>query len=258
MALTSDDQPESDRAPAPFPQPAAPVPTSAARLVAVFEVLLCSGYPTQLAIGSALVALGFTPEGSDGSLDITYVAAVSLIDTVVVIVLILMFLSAHQERPRHVLLGEKPALPELRWGVLLTFAAYFVAVLVLGLIQQFAPRLHTVEENPLQNLMRTPRDAALFGVVAVFAGGVREELQRAFVLHRFERWLGGAATGVIVSSTLFGLGHVPQGLDAVIATGLLGAFWAVVYLARRSALAPMVSHAGFNLLQLAQFLVIGR
>jgi membrane protease YdiL (CAAX protease family) len=44
----------------------------------------------------------------------------------------------------------------------------------------------------------------------------------------------------------------------VIATGVLGALWGVVYLRRRSIVAPVVAHAGFDLLQLAQFLAIGR
>jgi membrane protease YdiL (CAAX protease family) len=52
------------------------------------------------------------------------------------------------------------------------------------------------------------------------------------------------------------LGHYLQGADAMIATGLLGAFWAVVYLRRGSVAAPIVSHSGFNLLQLLQLLVL--
>ena len=111
--------------------------------------------------------------------------------------------------------------------------------------------------NPLQDLIRTPRDAAVFAVVVVVAGGLREEIQRAFLLRRFERWVGGAGVGVVVTSVAFGAGHFVQGVDAAIATGLLGAFWAVVYVRRRSVVAPIVSHAGFNLLQLAQFLVSG-
>ena len=83
-------------------------------------------------------------------------------------------------------------------------------------------------------------------MVAIVAGGIREELQRAFLLQRFERHLGGATMGVVVLSTAFGLGHALQGWDAAIATGTLGAFWAIVYLRRRSSIAPIVSHAGFN------------
>jgi membrane protease YdiL (CAAX protease family) len=88
------------------------------------------------------------------------------------------------------------------------------------------------------------------------AGGVREEVQRGFILHRFDQFLGGAAAGVIVFSVFFGLGHLEQGFDAAIATGTLGAFWGVVYVRRRSIVAPMVSHAGFNLAQLAKYFVV--
>ena len=116
-----------------------------------------------------------------------------------------------------------------------------------NLIRTFAPGLHNVPENPLEALATGgAAGAALFGVVAIVAGGVREELQRAFLLHRFERHLGGATVGVVVLSTAFGLGHALQGWDAAIATGALGAFWAILYLRRRSSVAPMVSHAGFN------------
>src|SRR5207237_6689351 len=96
-----------------------------------------------------------------------------------------------------------------------------------------SPQLHTVERNPLQDLIQTPRDIALFTVVVVVAGGLREEVQRAFLLRRFERWLGGSRVGIVVVSVGFGAGHLLQGADAAIATGILGAFWAVVYLRRR-------------------------
>ena len=64
--------------------------------------------------------------------------------------------------------------------------------------------------------------------------------------------------GVVVASASFGIGHLLQGVDAAIATALLGAFWGIVYLRRRSVVAPMVSHSGFDLLQVAQFMATGR
>jgi membrane protease YdiL (CAAX protease family) len=129
---------------------------------------------------------------------------------------------------------------------------------VLLSIQRWAPSLRTVVNNPLQELLRSPRDAWMFAVVVVAAGGVREEIQRAFLLHRFSVWLGGPIVGVAVTSVAFGAGHLMQGIDATIATGLLGAFWGVIYLRRRSCVAPMVSHSGFDLVQIAQFLAVGR
>ena len=59
----------------------------------------------------------------------------------------------------------------------------------------------------------------------MIAGGVREEIQRGFILHRFRQYLGGGVIGVIVHSGLFGLGHVDQGWDAAITVGTLGAIW---------------------------------
>jgi membrane protease YdiL (CAAX protease family) len=47
-----------------------------------------------------------------------------------------------------------------------------------------------------------------------------------------------------------------QGRDAALATGLLGVFWGIVYLRRGSVVAPMISHSGFNLLELLQYLVL--
>ena len=125
-------------------------------------------------------------------------------------------------------------------------------------MQLVTPWLHTVPHNPLQDLVRTPKDAALFAVVLIVAGGIREEVQRAFLLRRFERWLGGPRVGLVVTSVAFGAGHFVQGADAVVATAALGAFWGSVYLRRRSVGAPVVSHAGFNVLQVAQHLAFGR
>jgi membrane protease YdiL (CAAX protease family) len=219
---------------------------------------MCSDYPTQLMLGVALRMAGLRPETSTGELSMAYVASLSLADSFALVALIVLFLRAHGEQPGHVLLGDRPFRAEVFAGIPVMLVSLVIAIVVLSTIQQLVPSLHTVAHNPLQDLLRTPRDTALFAVVVVVAGGVREEIQRAFLLHRFERWLGGRVVGVVAVSVAFGSGHLLQGADAAIATGLLGALWAVVYLRRRSAVAPMVAHSGFNLLQLAQFLVIGR
>jgi membrane protease YdiL (CAAX protease family) len=113
-------------------------------------------------------------------------------------------------------------------------------------IRLWAPSLHNVPENPLESLLGTRAGLLMFLVVVIVAGGVREELQRAFLLHRFRSDLGQPWMGVFVTSLAFGLGHTLQGLDAAVITGTLGALWGTMYLARGSAIAPMVSHSLFN------------
>jgi len=231
-------------------------PPLAGRVVAAIEVLLCSDFPTQFALDGTLAALGYQPY-VNGRLSVWYVVGLSLGDAVLLVALILVMLYAHGERPRNVLFGGRPIAPEVVAGVPMIFAALGIGLVVLLTIQRFIPGLHTVEQNPLQALLRSPRDAWLFALVLIAAGGVREEVQRAFLLHRFEVWLGGPLAGVIVTSVAFGAGHVLQGADAAITTGVLGAFWSIIYLRRRSCVAPMVSHAGFDLIQIVQFLSVG-
>jgi membrane protease YdiL (CAAX protease family) len=90
----------------------------------------------------------------------------------------------------------------------------------------------------------------------MFAGGVREEVQRGFIVHRFGQHLGGGVVGVLVYSVIFGLGHYEQGYDASLATAMLGAIWGFVYLQRRSIVGPVISHAGFNLAQVLKFVAL--
>jgi membrane protease YdiL (CAAX protease family) len=213
---------------------------------ALFEVLLCSSLPTQFLIAGLLGAIGIVPQ-TNGQLSLTFVFALSLIDTVALIALMVVLERAHGESPWVLWRGHRPLPNELVLGLLLVPVTVLMVGVLIGLIRTFTPWLHNVPENPLETLATGgPAGAALFGVVAIVAGGLREELQRAFLLKRFERHLGGATIGVFVLSVAFGLGHALQGWDAAIATGILGAFWAVVYLRRRSSIAPVISHAGFN------------
>ena len=163
---------------------------------------------------------------------------------------------AHGERARDVLLGPRQLWKEVVAGLTLLPVVFILALLVLAIFLTVAPQLHNVQRNPMQDLMQNPRDAAIFGIVVMIAGGVREEIQRGFILHRFRQYLGGGVIGVVVHSGLFGLGHVDQGWDAAITVGTLGAIWGTIYLVRRSIIAPMVSHAGFNLAQLVKFMAL--
>jgi len=227
-------------------------PTGTERAVALIQVILCSDFPTQMLLAGTFAAFGYS-----GDLEsLGFVTTLLLADTALLLGLIWIFLRAQGESPRDLFIGTAPIAREVRAGLPMTFAAFAIAAAAIVAIRTLAPWLHTVEKNPLPDLIQSPLDGVLFALVAVVAGGIREELQRAFLLTRFERALGGRTVGVIVTSVAFGAGHYIQGDDAAIATGLLGAFWAVVYLRRRSSVAPIVSHSGFNLLQLLQLFVV--
>lgn len=263
---------ETRESAAPDPAAGAPDPAAAAALPAaeeappqgpgragaLAEVVLCSGFPTQLAVVAALGLAGLAPgAGADGGLSLRYVVALSLADAALLIGLILWLLRRHGERPSAAFLGARPGLPEVRLGIAFVPVAVVLATAAMWGLRSAWPWLGNVPENPLEALIRSPRDALVLLVVAVVAGGVREELQRAFILRRFEQQLGGGWLGLVVFSAAFGLGHYIQGWDAAIATGLLGVLWGALFLLRRSVVAPMISHAGFNAVEILIALAAG-
>jgi uncharacterized protein len=219
------------------------------RLLSFLEAFICSGFPTQVLVTIALAFAGVTMFATDGRLSLRYVVLLSLVDTVIVVGLIVVFLRGRGEAPGSVMFDARRPVREASLGVLLLPGSFVLIVAVAQAIERFAPWLKNPQGNPLVDLLRGPVETAVFAGVAMIAGGLREEMQRAFILHRFEQHLGGAAAGIIVFSAVFGLGHLPQGHDAAILTGLLGAFWGLVYLWRRSILAPAVCHALFNLVE---------
>jgi membrane protease YdiL (CAAX protease family) len=237
---------------APLPVPLPLEPRQPAAWLSLLEVVLCSGFPSQLVLSVLLMAVGLASTSGDG-LSFAFVVTLSVLDTAVVMSLVALFLAARGESAREVLLGRVPVWGEVLRGVGL-LPVVFGVVLVGGLlIQRLAPELHNVALNPLQAMLDSPVRLAVFAVVVVVAGGLREEVQRGFILHRFRHDLGGAWLGLVVFSAAFGLGHIVQGYDAALLTGLLGFLWGLVFLARQSIVAPLVSHALFNLAELAIF-----
>jgi membrane protease YdiL (CAAX protease family) len=214
------------------------------------EILLCSGYPTQIVLGQLLVIAGIRPQLADGSLSSTFVFVLSLADTVLLLSLIVWLLVRRGERPSTVFFGHVPIAREIATGVFSVPMVLAIVVILTVTLRRLFPMLHNVPDNPLEGLVGAGANVWMFLTVVIVAGGVREELQRAFLLHRFGNDLGQPWMGVLITSIAFGSGHTLQGFDAAIITGVLGATWGVMYLARGSAVASMVSHSLFNSLEL--------
>jgi membrane protease YdiL (CAAX protease family) len=227
-------------------------------MMALLEMALCSSLPTQLAIGWGLRLAGWSPVDDQGNLQLGFVTALTLLDTLALVWLMVALLRAGGQRPSALWLGTRPAAGEVVKGIQHVPIVFAIGASLLLTIRALTPDLHNVEVNPFQALAgNTASQAVMLLIVAIVGGGVREELQRAFLLDRFERHLGPAWLGVMLLSVAFGLGHLMQGQDAAIATGAMGAFWAVVYLRRRSSVAPMVSHALFNSFEVLLITMLG-
>jgi len=219
------------------------------------EILLCSGYPTQIILSAVLMAAGMSPLRADQSLSSSFVFVLSMLDTVLLLSLMAFLIRRRGERPLAVFFGGRPIVGEIAFGVLSVPMVFMVVLTLMIAIMRFAPGLHNVPQNPLEVFMSSTAGIWMFLLVAIVAGGVREELQRAFLLHRFRHDLGQPWLGLLIASIAFGMGHTLQGLDAAIITGSLGALWGSFYLVRGSALGPIVSHSLFNSGELLRILL---
>jgi len=244
---------------APIPAAVVPVPAPVMpRWVAILQAIAISGIPTQLVI---VIALWFTTDlividDSGLRMSLQFMATLMLLDTALIALMIRVFLEFSGEDSKSMFIGHRPVFGEILRGLLFLPVVFIgVTALVLG-IRAVAPGLHTVEVNPLTQFMQSPLEGAIFIVVVILGAGIKEELQRAFVLRRFEQRLGGMRWGLVVTTVVFGVLHAPQGIDVAITIGFLGLFWGVLYMKRQSAIMSMTNHAAFDAAQVAQYLIV--
>ena len=136
------------------------------------------------------------------------------------------------ETSRAVFLGSRPSGREALRGLLLLPPVFIGVTALVYVLRLLMPWLHNVPQSPLEAYMNTPFNAAIFLFVVVIAGGVREELQRGFILHRFGQRLGGMRVGLVIFTVAFGSLHLNQGIDVAIAVGSLGLLWGLLYIRR--------------------------
>ena len=231
-------------------------------IFAVMQSIAVCGIPTQVLIFGTMVLLRGLPVNPDGSLDLSFttklefLAVLSFIDTALIAILIRVFLMASKENSRDVYLGRRPVLKEIGRGLALVPVTFLLVVGLVSAVRAVAPWLHNVKVSPLEAFMRNPLDAAIFLVVVMLAGGVREELQRGFILHRFGQRLGGMWVGNLTFGLAFGLLHFDQGWDIALVIGMLGLAWGWFFIRRGSVLTSMANHAGFNAAQVLQQVIV--
>lgn len=140
----------------------------------------------------------------------------------------------------------------VRWdpGAILTAVAvlpilFFLVFFSGWFFQLYFPQ-YASQGNPLLERIKTPLDLVSFLVAGVYAGGVKEEVQRSFILLRFEERLGGIYPGLLIWSAVFGLGHYEQGWSSAFSAGILGLIFGGVFIWKRNLFASVSIHAVYN------------
>jgi membrane protease YdiL (CAAX protease family) len=114
---------------------------------------------------------------------------------------------------------------------------------------------------PLLSYFSDIRNLYAWLLIGILGGGFVEELMRIFVLTRFEKAFGiaGLYGALLVSSIVFGIGHLYQGTGSAISTGLSGLILGMIFIRRRSAIEVITIHAFADVLSiLAAFELAGK
>jgi len=220
--------------------------------------------------GTLLVQIGFLFTGTDVMGTSRSVVLFMALEATLTLILIVWFLHYRGENLSTLGWVWKNIGPEVGWGIACVPVLFVSTIFVSIFFQNFFPK-YVSTANPLLDLVEDSGDLALFLMSSLYVGGIKEEIQRAFVLDRFERYLGaillwpflrfvdlsnscreevsrrlGVVVGLILWSILFAVGHAVQGVDSAAAAGVLGLLFGLLYLWRRNLIAPMVAHALFN------------
>lgn len=88
----------------------------------------------------------------------------------------------------------------------------------------------------------SPAEFLLAGVLVVVVAIAEEIIFRGYLILRLQAVTRSGVAAVILSSIIFSLGHGYEGTAGVMTVGFMGLFFALVYLSRRSLVAPIVMH----------------
>ena len=205
---TTDPQPLETRPPG---GTSGPEPMSL-RWVALGEVVLCSGIPTQAFLGDVARARrsqALTAVGNSRAAGSLRTAAG---DTAVLIGLMVWLMRLHGESPRQLWLGARPVARETLFGLALVPAIFLMVVVLLNALRLVAARLHNVPSNPFEELASGSRvDAASSVWSPSWRAGCGRSSSARFC-SAVSNYISAGRQWACVLSLGFGLGHYLQGV----------------------------------------------
>jgi len=229
----------------------APRRTWVDRVQALFEVFLLSGLISSLLAGMIYYAV--QGKRAVGPLNnAKFFSIYLLLESATTFLLLITVLKARRETLAGLGLRRDGWKSQMLLGFALVPFLFLINAAVTNAFRIYLPQYY-VEKNPLMELMHTPQQLLLIVFSALIAGGIKEELQRAFILTRFRVYLGGGGMGLVIWSIGFGLGHYVQGLQGVVAATLYGFIVGIIYLLSGSLIAPIIAHGAYDTLALLAY-----
>ena len=220
--------------------------SSAGRLAALAEIFLVSGIATDfLALVLLSACTGF-PVGQITRHSWTLFLLMMISTSLIIALAVLMqrLSTGHADLKIRI---RPPKGFAVETGIcLLLLPGLFVLTVALRWAVESVFPSTALPVNPILALLQTPGDLALFLISGVVAGGLREEVQRAFIIVRGKGVFRAPLTVLAIWSVVFGLSHHVQGWSAVIVTAVLGFCLGLIYIWRENLYASFLSHSLYN------------
>jgi uncharacterized protein len=89
---------------------------------------------------------------------------------------------------------------------------------------------------------RGPAEFALAFALVVVVAVTEEVIFRGYLILRLRAVTKSTAAAIVLSSVIFSIGHGYEGTAGVITVGFMGLVFALVYIWRKSLVAPIVMH----------------
>jgi membrane protease YdiL (CAAX protease family) len=221
------------------------------RLQAAFEILLLSGLISGFL--AALVLPLFHIRNTELLVkDIRILSIYLLIESGAALLILAAVLKLHRETFHSLGFRGEHWKRNFLMGLAIIPFLFLINAIVAIVFKVYLPEYY-MEKNPLVENLHTPQQLALFIFSALIAGGIKEEIQRAFIINRFRSYLGGAGTGLLIWSLAFGAGHYVQGAQGIVIASLYGFLFGGIYLLSGSLIAPIAAHGAYDALAILAY-----
>jgi membrane protease YdiL (CAAX protease family) len=224
------------------------------RLYALLEIMLCAGLVTSQLAQLFFETLGFKVAALLASPKL--ITAFLMVESTLMLGLILFLQKLRSTSLWDLGIAARCLFREAQIGLAIVPLLFVTNFLIASFFKSYLPQWHS-ENNPLLELIKTPTDLGLFVIASLFAGGIKEEIQRAFILQRFKRCFSAAVVGLILWSVAFGAGHIVQGVDNACVAAVFSIFLGALYFRRGCLIAPVVAHAAYDVVVLAIYWFLG-
>jgi membrane protease YdiL (CAAX protease family) len=176
----------------------------------------------------------------------------SFIMAVLVILSVTLLLRLSKEKFSDVGFKKEKIMIQLRNGFLFGMLIFILDTFIISPVLDAILPSTSAKGIDMSKLFKDTYYIVIFLFIGLFKGGLSEELWRIFVLTRFENAFGrfGLVFALIISSLIFGIGHLYQGLSGFISISIIGFLYALVYLRKRLALEAIFAHSTENLISI--------